>query len=212
MNLPTRQLRVLITAGPTHEPIDPVRYIGNRSSGRMGAALAQAAIAAGCKTTIIAGPVIVPIPSGAHRIDIETAAQMDAAVLEQFPAHDLLIMAAAVADFRPKSVSPDKLARERSLVIECEPTADIVAAAANQKRPDQRIIGFSLENAGSIDRAKEKLHRKGLDLIIYNPIQTMNSPAIGAVLLYPDGKNKTLPIMHKAEFANSLISLAPTLF
>jgi len=212
MNSPSRSLRILITAGPTHEPIDPVRFIGNRSSGQMGAALAEAAIAAGCKTTIIAGPLVVPIPAQAHRLDIETAAEMEAAVLEQFPAHDLLIMAAAVADFRPKSISTDKLSRAGSLTIECEPTTDIVAAAAKQKRPDQRIIGFSLESTGGPERAKEKLRRKRLDMIVYNPLETMNSPAIGAVLLYADGKTESLPAMPKAQFANLLISRVPSLF
>ena len=212
MSPPTRQLRVLITAGPTHEPIDPVRYIGNRSSGQMGAALVHAAIAAGCQTTLIAGPMAVPIPPQATRIDIQTAAQMETAVLHNFPDHDLLIMAAAVADFRPKLFSTEKLTREHSLIIECEPTPDIVAAIAKQKRRDQRIIGFSLESEGNLDRAKDKLRRKGLDMIVYNPIQTMNSPTIGAVLLYADGTNQSLPSMPKNEFANLLISLAPRLF
>jgi phosphopantothenoylcysteine decarboxylase / phosphopantothenate---cysteine ligase len=212
MNPPTGQLRVLITAGPTHEPIDPVRYIGNRSSGQMGAALAQAALAAGCHTTIIAGPLSVPIPPNARRIDIETAAQLHAAVQQHFPEHDLLIMAAAVADFRPKSFSTEKLSRENSLTIECHPTPDIVAAASNQKRPDQRIIGFSLERQANLDRATEKLHRKRLDMVVFNPISTMNSPAIGAVLIYPDGKTEPLPAMPKQQFANLLISKAQSLF
>ena len=207
-----KSLRILITAGPTHEPLDPVRYLGNRSSGRMGAAIAQAAIAAGHQTTIIVGPVTVAIPSGADRIDIETAAQMESAVLEQFPHHDLLIMAAAVADFRPKAISSGKIGREGSLTIECEPTRDIVAAAAQSKRPNQRVVGFSLESAGGPDRAKQKLHRKHLDMIVYNPIETMNSPAIGAVLLYADGKSESLPIMPKDQFATLLIARLASLF
>lgn len=205
-------MRILITAGPTHEPIDPVRYIGNRSSGRMGAAIAQAALAAGHQTTLILGPVTVPIPTAVRRIDIESAAEMEAAVLEQFPTHDLLIMAAAVADFRPKRFSPAKIGRDGSLLIECEPTSDIVAAAARRKAPHQRVIGFSLESAGGIDRAKEKLRRKGLDMIVFNPIQTMSSPDVAAVLLYANGKSESLSEMAKEQFAQLLIARVTRLF
>ena len=146
-------MRVLITAGPTREPIDVVRYIGNRSSGQMGAALASAALAAGHDVTLISGPVSVAMPSVSRRIEIETAAQMHEAVLTEFPSHDLLIMAAAVADYRPKQVHPDKLARAGSLMIECVPTEDILAAAGQIKRTDQRTVGFSLEMEGNLPRA-----------------------------------------------------------
>ena len=207
-----KPLRILITAGPTHEPIDPVRYIGNRSSGRMGAAIAQAAIAAGHQTTLILGPVTVAIPTAVQRIDIQSAADMEAAVLEQFRSHDLLIMAAAVADFRPKLFSPAKIGRDGSLVIECEPTSDIVAAAAKRKSPNQRVIGFSLESAGGLERAREKLARKGLDMIVYNPIETMNSATVEAVLIYGDGRSETLPVSSKEEFAVLLISRVVGLF
>jgi phosphopantothenoylcysteine decarboxylase/phosphopantothenate--cysteine ligase len=207
-----KPLRILITAGPTHEPIDAVRYIGNRSSGRMGAAIAEASLAAGHQTTLIVGPVSVPMPSAAKRIDIETAAQLQSAVLENFPAHDLLIMAAAVADFRPKSITPGKLDRADSLIIECEPTEDIVAATARRKRPDQRIIGFALEADGGVDRATKKLQRKALDLIVFNPAETMNSPTVGATLIYPDGRSDSLPARPKSEFAALLLARASLLF
>ena len=204
-------MRVLITAGPTREPIDAVRYIGNRSSGQMGAALAQASIGAGHTTTLILGPVNIAMPSAAHRIDIETAAQMQVAVMQQFPSHDLLIMAAAIADYRPKSIASGKMPREGALVIECEPTQDIVAAAAGQKRADQRVIGFGLESTGGVERAQEKLRRKRLDLIVCNPVETMESPNISAVLLYADGRSEFLPPMSKREFASTLMSRAQTL-
>jgi phosphopantothenoylcysteine decarboxylase/phosphopantothenate--cysteine ligase len=207
-----KPLRILITAGPTREPIDPVRYIGNRSSGRMGAALAEASIAAGYETTLIVGPGVVPMPANLHRIDIETAAQMEAAVMEQFPSHDLLIMAAAVADFRPKSISEIKLARENSLSIECEPTADIVAAAARLKQSHQRLIGFSLETTDDLTRAKEKLVRKGLDLIVFNLAETMNSPLIAAVLIHPGGRTEFRPVTSKPDFAAYLLSRIGSLF
>src|SRR5436190_1375509 len=147
-------MKILITAGPTREPIDPVRYIGNRSSGQMGAALADAALRQNHQVTLILGPVTVAMPQNVKRIDVETAAQMLDAVLREFANHDLLIMAAAVADYRPKQVTKDKIARHGTLTIECEATEDIVAAASRTKRPDQRTIGFSLEGRGQIERAR----------------------------------------------------------
>ena len=197
---------VLITAGPTREPIDPVRFIGNRSSGRMGAALASAALAAGHRATLILGPVEIAFPSTIRRIDVETAAQMHEAVLREFPAHDILIMAAAVADYRPIKVYPDKLGREGGLTIDCEPTEDIVAAAAKIKRPDQRIIGFSLESGGNLTRARQKLARKNLDLMVYNPLGTMNSEEVEPTLIWPDGREETMPRQSKKEFGAQLIA------
>ena len=197
-------MNILITAGPTHEPIDAVRYIANRSSGKMGAALAGAARRAGHAVTLIAGPVSVSLPPGITRIDVRTAAEMADAVAREFPRHDLLIMAAAVADYRPKMPFPGKLARKDSLHIELEPTPDIVASASAQKRPDQRTIGFSLEAAGGIGRAKQKLSQKKLDIIVFNPIETMNSDTIAAVLLYSDGREEDLGPRGKDEFADLL--------
>jgi phosphopantothenoylcysteine decarboxylase / phosphopantothenate---cysteine ligase len=202
---------ILITAGPTREPIDPVRYIGNRSSGRMGAALAEAALSAGHQVTLVVGPICVPIPQAARRIDVQTAAQMHAAVLREFPQHDLLIMAAAVADFRPVSVSERKLVRGGNLIIECEPTPDIVAVAGATKRPDQRTIGFHLDVMIDLDRAREKLARKKLDLIVCNPAQTMESDAIESVLLWPDEKSERLGPRSKSDFAVMLIDRACSL-
>lgn len=206
-------MKILITAGPTREPIDAVRYIGNRSSGRMGAAIASAAANAGHAATLILGPVSVPMPSVHRRIEVETAAQMQRAVLDEFPAHDLLIMAAAVADYRPKQLHAEKLARSGgTLTIECEPTEDILAAAGAIKRPDQRTVGFSLEMAGNLARSREKLVRKHLDLIVYNPTQTMDSHHVESVLLWSDGRTETLSARSKAEFAEVLVNRAGALF
>lgn len=201
-------MKILITAGPTHEPIDPVRYIGNRSSGRMGAALASAALDAGHTVTLVLGPVSFAPPDGLRRIDVETAAQMRDAVLSEFSAHDVLIMAAAVADFRPRRFSPEKLTRSGALAIECEPTEDILEGVARSKRPGQRTVGFSLESTGGLVRAREKLSRKHLDLIVYNPAETMNSSDIEATLLYPDGRTEPLPRQPKPQFARTLIQRA----
>lgn len=205
-------MKVLITAGPTREPIDAVRYIGNRSSGRMGAALASAALAAGHEVTLILGPVSLPIPAVSRRIDVETAAQMQEAVLSEFPAHDLLIMAAAVADYRPRHFHSEKLERCDSLTIECEPTDDIVAAAGRLKRPDQRTVGFSLEMEGNLERAKQKLARKHLDLIVYNPTATMASENVKAVLLWNDGRTEELASLKKDDFARLLLKRSGQLF
>ncbi len=205
-------MRILITAGPTREPIDPVRYLGNRSSGQMGFALASAAVGAGHEATLILGPVAVPMPPTVRRIDVETASEMHAAVMGEFPVHDLLIMAAAVADYRPVSRRAEKLGRAGRLVIECEPTEDILAAAGAIKRPDQRTIGFSLESAPDFERVRQKLIRKRLDLIVYNPTSTMNSSTIEPVLLWADGRREAMPSRSKEQFADSLLLRAMALF
>jgi phosphopantothenoylcysteine decarboxylase/phosphopantothenate--cysteine ligase len=205
-------MNVLITAGPTREPIDAVRYIGNRSSGQMGAALASAAMLAGHRVTLVLGPVTARMPDVFRRIDVETARQMQQSVLAQFPDNDLLIMAAAVADYRPRQVQHEKIARSGTLTIECEPTDDIVAAAGQIKRPDQRTIGFSLDLRGNLARSREKLSRKALDLIVYNPTDTMNSATIESVLLWPDGRMEELSSRPKSDFAAILIERAQKLF
>lgn len=206
-----KRMRILITAGPTHEPIDAVRYIGNRSSGRMGLALAEASLAAGHQTTVISGPAAIAWPATCRTVEVTTAAQMHEAVLREWPNHDLLIMAAAVADYRPKTVRPDKTPREAALTIECEATPDIVADAARIKRPDQRIVGFSLEAAGGIERAREKLKRKNLQLIVYNGAETMNSQTIRPTLLWADGRSMAVEEMAKERFAETLLMHATQL-
>ncbi|MGD0389107.1 MAG: phosphopantothenoylcysteine decarboxylase [Tepidisphaeraceae bacterium] len=205
-------MRFLITAGPTREPIDPVRYIGNRSSGKMGAALAAAALKAGHETTVILGPVSLAFPKSARMVDVETSAEMLDAVLREFPRHDLLVMAAAVADYRPVAASAEKLLRQGPRVLELESTVDIVAAAGAVKRPDQRTIGFSLESSPNLDRVRGKMRQKKLDLIVYNPIATIASDSIQPSLLYPDGRVEAIPYASKADFADMLIQRAVELF
>jgi len=205
-------MRILITAGPTREPIDPVRYIGNRSSGKIGAALAKASLAAGHETTIILGPVSIDFPPKARRIDVETAAQMLEAVLREFPNQELLIMAAAVSDYRPKSQSPGKLPRSTGQTLELEPTEDIVAAAGKIKRPNQRTVGFSLESTPDMDRVAGKMRQKNLDLIVYNSSATIAADSIQPTLLYPGGRLEKLPCGSKADFADMLLQRAVELF
>ena len=205
-------MRILITAGPTREPIDPVRYIGNRSSGKMGAALARAALKAHHSTTVILGPVAEPYPSEARRIDVETSAEMLDSVLSEFPAHDLLIMAAAVADYRPVATSAQKLSREGARILELEPTEDVIAAAGRIKKPGQKTIGFSLESTRDLDRVRGKMRQKNLDLVVYNPLATIASDSIQPSLLYADGRVENLESRSKADFADMLLQRAAQLF
>ena len=166
-------LRVLVTAGGTREPIDPVRFVGNRSSGRMGLALAARAAARGADTTLIAANVALDTPSGVRRVDVETAAQLDGAVRERFPAAHILLMAAAVADFRPSDPEESKLVRDGGgdLDLRLEPTADIVAGVAATRAPGQTIVGFAAEHGGDpVGRARAKLERKGLDAVVVNDV------------------------------------------
>ena len=205
-------MKILITAGPTYEPIDPVRFIGNRSSGKMGAALTEAARNAGHEVTLILGPVTAQMPTNVPRIDVITSREMHDAVLLEFPNHDLLIMAAAVADYRPKSVQQEQVHRGGTLTIELESTEDIAAAAGAIKQSHQRTVGFSLVARGDLARTGEKLLRKNLDLIVYNPLDTMSSETIESILLYPDGRTEELPSRSKAQFADNLIQRAAALF
>jgi phosphopantothenoylcysteine decarboxylase/phosphopantothenate--cysteine ligase len=205
--------RILLTAGPTREPIDPVRYLGNRSSGLMGAALARAFTDAGHAVTAILGPVEVEFPAGIRRIDIETAQEMHSAVHREWPAHELLIMAAAVADYRPRVRSLTKLSRSAGHIsLDLEPTEDIAASACLARQPHQRVIGFSLEREGDTARAIHKMKTKGLDLIIFNPLATMGAPDVTPLLLYPDGRQVAIRHTTKADFARQLVSHALALF
>jgi phosphopantothenoylcysteine decarboxylase/phosphopantothenate--cysteine ligase len=167
-------LRVLVTAGGTREPIDSVRYIGNRSSGRMGLALAEEAARRGADVTLVAANVTIPAPSGVETVNVETTEQLGAAVRERFPEADVLIMAAAPADFRPAAVEDGKFAREGAgdgFALELEPTADIVAGVAAGRRGDQTVIGFAAEHGeGAVERGRAKLARKGLDAVVVNDI------------------------------------------
>jgi len=172
-------LRVLVTAGGTREPIDSVRYVGNRSSGRMGVALAAEAARRGAQVTLIAANVAVDVPAGVHAVRVETAAQLEAAAQEAFPAADVLLMAAAVADFRPSAAEDTKIkkAGRDALALSLEPTADVLAGLSAARRADQTLVGFAAEHgAGGLTRAREKLVRKGLDAVVHNDI---TRPGIG---------------------------------
>ena len=175
---------MLITAGPTYEALDAVRYIANRSSGRLGICLAEAARDAGWQATLLLGPAAAEPPVGVNTLRFESTADLAALLDAHFPACDVLIMAAAVADYRPRRAELAKLARTGDkLVIELEPTPDLVARCAARKRPGQRIIGFALEEPAGLEaRAREKLRKKGLDAVVGNPLGTMGAEDIRAVV------------------------------
>lgn len=161
---------VLISAGPTHEPIDPVRYLGNRSSGKMGFALAAEAARRGARTLLVAGPVSLPTPAGVERIDVETALEMCQEVYEHAPTSDLVVMAAAVADFRPAEVTPSKIKKARGVPeIELVANPDILAGLA-EVAPNTLRVGFAAETDASEAEARAKLQRKQAELLIWNDV------------------------------------------
>lgn len=179
-------MKVLITAGPTREPIDAVRFISNRSSGRMGLALASASLEAGDEVTLLLGPG--PEDGAAPRAcrlrRFESALDLQQLLEEHWPDHQLLIMAAAVADYRPVNVFAGKLARRpgQPMTLELEPVPDLVAQMAACKRPDQRVVAFALEEPKALqERAMRKLHRKGVDAVVANPLAAMDAVATTAL-------------------------------
>jgi phosphopantothenoylcysteine decarboxylase / phosphopantothenate---cysteine ligase len=166
-------LRVLVTAGGTREPIDSVRYVGNRSSGRMGLALAEEAARRGAEVTLIAANVSLPRPPRVRWIGVETAAELGSAAEAEFPAADVLLMAAAVADFRPREAEGSKISKagREGLSLELEPTTDVLGELAPRRRPEQTLVGFAAEHGeGAVERAREKLERKGLAAVVVNDI------------------------------------------
>jgi phosphopantothenoylcysteine decarboxylase/phosphopantothenate--cysteine ligase len=212
---------VVVTAGGTAEPIDPVRFIGNRSSGRMGFAIAEAAIFRGARVTLIKGSTSVPPPPGADIVEAETAAAMREAVLQTLADCDALVMAAAVADFRPRRASEQKLPRADGLVLELEPTVDILAEAAAMvhqgtadagQTADGRarplIVGFAAET-GSLARAPEKAARKRVDLLVANDV---SEPGSGfgtetnrVTIIEPGRDPEPWPLASKAKVAHDLL-------
>lgn len=215
----TPPLRVLITAGPTHEPIDAVRYIGNRSSGRMGIALAEAALRRGLSTTLALGPTSLRPPEDSHLrlVRFQTAADLEQAMNELWPAHDVLFMAAAVADYRlgedaVAEAGSDKLQRRSDgLALNLVATPDLLQALAAKTRPDQTLIGFALEPAERlIDSARRKLSQKGVSAMVANPLQTMDSTEITATVVIRGGQTLQPPAsMLKTDFAQWLLDCLP---
>jgi phosphopantothenoylcysteine decarboxylase / phosphopantothenate---cysteine ligase len=166
--------RVLVTAGGTREPIDAVRFVGNRSSGKMGWALAEEAARRGAKVTVVAANVSLPRAPGIEYVDVATAAELAAACRERFPSADVLLMAAAVADYRPADARADKIKKAdagETLALELEQTEDVLTALAAERRPGQLLVGFAAESgARAVEHARGKLERKRLDAVVVNDV------------------------------------------
>lgn len=205
-------LKVLVTAGGTREPIDAVRYVGNRSSGRMGFAVAEEAAALGAEVTVIAANVSLPRHPRVTYVDVETAAHLAAACGEAFPSCDVLVMSAAVADFRPAVAHDGKLKKtERDdMVLTLEKTEDVLSGLAAARRPDQTLVGFAAEHgARALEYGRDKLTRKGLDAVVVNDI---SQPGIGfdatdnEVTIVTAAGDEPVPRSTKAEVARAILA------
>jgi phosphopantothenoylcysteine decarboxylase/phosphopantothenate--cysteine ligase len=201
-------VRILITAGGTREPLDPVRFLGNRSSGKQGHALATAAALRGAQVTLVTTAELEA--PGCTIIPVETAASMEAAVLERCADADVVIMAAAVADFRPKAAAPDKLKNRDGVPdLILEPTPDILAGVGSRRRPDQCIVGFAAETEELLANAQAKLAAKRCDLIVANDVSEPDSgfavETNRVMLLEAGGPVERWPLLAKSEVANRLL-------
>ncbi len=203
---------VLITAGPTYEPIDPVRFLGNRSSGKMGYAIAEAAIRRGAKVILITGPTALTPPSAAEVVSVETAEQMRNAVMAHFADASIVIKTAAVADYSAKHRAEQKMKRKGEMTLELVPTADILAElGARRVNASQVIIGFAAETHDAIARAREKLRNKKVDAIVMNDV---SQPGIGfgsernAATVVTAHEEIEIPEMPKFEMAQRVLEIA----
>jgi phosphopantothenoylcysteine decarboxylase / phosphopantothenate---cysteine ligase len=201
---------VLITAGPTCEDIDPVRYITNRSSGKMGYAVAEAAACRGAKVTLVSGPTALEIPQGVTRIDVRTAAEMYAGVLARFPQSSIAIFAAAVADYRPAVSAAQKIKRGKEpITMQFEPTIDILATVARENKEHRLVVGFAAETNNVAENARKKLSAKNADLIVANDVTAegagfdVNTNVV--TIFSRDGRDVALPKMTKAEVAQRIL-------
>lgn len=212
-NGPLAGKRVVVTAGGTQEPLDPVRVLTNRSSGKQGYALVQAALDAGAQVTLITTPTSLTPPVGTNVVHVETAKQMLDAVLRESPGSDALIMAAAVADFRPKNTIKDKIKKEGGIPqIELEGTEDILKTVAGDGAGSRRphiVVGFAAESRDLLENAAVKLESKNLDLIAANDISATNvgfaSDTNQVTLLFADGRREALPLLDKNELAEIIM-------
>jgi phosphopantothenoylcysteine decarboxylase/phosphopantothenate--cysteine ligase len=207
-------LRVLVTAGGTREAIDSVRFLGNRSSGRMGIALAAAAARKGADVTLITANVSLPEPPGVRRIDVENGEELAKAASAEFPNAHVLLMAAAPADFRASEIASGKLTRDDSLDLHLEPTEDILASLTATKTEQQTVVAFAAEAGENVDRAREKLARKKADLMVLNDI---SNPAIGfesqenAVTLIDSASADPVPQASKDTIADAILNRVSSL-
>jgi phosphopantothenoylcysteine decarboxylase/phosphopantothenate--cysteine ligase len=202
---------VLVTAGPTYEAVDPVRFLGNRSSGKMGFSLAEEAARRGARVVLVAGPVHLPTPPGVERVNVTTAREMEAAVHRVAPAADLVIMTAAVADFRPSHPVPEKIKRDRGLSsIELEPNPDILAGLRSVA-PRAVLVGFAAETRDLEANARSKMERKGVDFLAANDVSrrdiAFDSDANEVIVFRREGDPVFFPRQPKSALAGALLDL-----
>ncbi|MGB9663304.1 MAG: bifunctional phosphopantothenoylcysteine decarboxylase/phosphopantothenate--cysteine ligase CoaBC [Ignavibacteria bacterium] len=205
-----RKKKILVTSGPTYEPIDPVRFIGNRSSGKMGHAIALASLYRGADVTVISGPTNLTYPSSIKVINVKTAEEMLKAVKKEFPNCDILISAAAVADYRPIKISRSKIKKSESpLIIELEENRDILQEISRIKKKNQIVVGFSVETENEIENSKAKLDKKKLDMIVINnPLEEGAGFEVDTNQIYilkKDGSLKKYPKKFKFDVANDIL-------
>jgi len=204
-------MRILITAGGTREYIDPVRFISNASSGRMGYALARAALKAGHKVTLITAPASQKPPGTAKLVNVETAARMFEAVKKHFSRCDCLIMAAAVADYTPARPAGTKIKKTgKSMTIKLKPTTDILKWAGKNKKKNQVVVGFALEDNNVRERAEKKLKEKKLNMIVANTCDAIGADKSTVQIKMPGSKWLKLPKASKAVIAGRIVSLLST--
>lgn len=201
--------RVTVTAGGTREPLDPVRFISNRSTGKMGYALACAARDMGARVTLVSANCALPAPYAVRLLPVETAAEMYEAVLEQAKTADIIVKAAAPADYRPAAYAPEKIKKsEGPLSLQLERTADILAEVCKNKRPGQLVCGFSMETENLIENSVRKLHKKGCDMIVANSLRTEGAgfgTDTNVAALITRGGVKELSLMSKYELARQIL-------
>ncbi|HEU5401006.1 MAG TPA: bifunctional phosphopantothenoylcysteine decarboxylase/phosphopantothenate--cysteine ligase CoaBC [Terriglobales bacterium] len=205
---------VLVTAGPTYEPIDPVRFLGNRSSGKMGYAIAEAAIRRGAKVILVSGPTALTPPSAAEFVPVETAQQMRDAVMTRFPDATVVIKAAAVGDYRVREASSQKIKRDKSITLELEPNPDILAELGETKFDKHILVGFAAETENGLENARKKLAKKRVDAIILNDVSRsgigFNSDR-NAVTIVTAGEAIEIPDAPKLEIAGRILDVAVNL-
>ena len=209
--------QIVITAGPTYEKIDPVRFIGNYSSGKMGYALAEACASRGAEVVLVSGPVTLQtVHPNIHRIDVENAAEMHRATADAFKDADAGILCAAVADFTPEQVADQKIKRGKDdLVLRLKPTCDIAASLGKEKRPDQLLVGFALETCDEVSHAQDKLARKNFDFIVLN---SLNDKGAGfrcdtnKITIIDRAEAVSYPLKRKQEVAEDIVDKLSSLF
>lgn len=208
-------MKILITAGPTREKIDPVRFISNYSSGKMGYALAVAASKQGHAVTLVSGPVALVPPKSVKTVQVESAAEMAREVRRFAKSADLIIMAAAVADYAPAKFAKDKIKKKNAMLsIKLKKTEDILSSLGRNRKKGQTIVGFAAETSELIRNAESKLEKKNLDWIVANEVgkkdRGFTSDNNAATLISRDGKRVKLPLQSKTSLANKILRLVFT--